>query len=181
MAVKHKDRAELEAGLAHILESPDDGGEVQMIVRRPAMNEREILEQAELHTEEGLVGDLWHIGDRNPDQQLTIMNARVIDLLAGEHKYWPLAGDQLYVDMNLSGENLPPGTRLTVGSALLEVSVKPHTGCSNFSARYGKDALTFTNGKRGRELNLRGINTRIVRSGTVKVGDRMSKLADHRG
>jgi len=176
MSVKHKHKAALEAGLEQILKSPDDNGEVQMIVRRPAVNEREILKQAELHTEQGLVGDLWHMGDADRDQQLTVMNVRVVELLAGERKYWPLAGDQLYVDMNLSGENLPPGTRLAIGGAVIEVSEKPHTGCKNFAARYGKDALTFTNNRRGRELNLRGINARIVRSGTVQVGDRLNKL-----
>ena len=133
MAVTQRDKASLEAGLAHIEAAPRDGGEILMIVRRPAMNERELLEQAELHTEQGLVGDTWHLGDKNgeqhPEMQLTLMNARVADLLAGERKYWALAGDQLYVDMDLSAENLPPGTQLHVGSAVLQVSAEPHQGC----------------------------------------------------
>ncbi len=176
MAVKHKSASELEAGLDHILASPQDNGEIRMIVRRPAVNEREIIEQAELHADEGLVGDLWALNDKDKDQQLTLMNARVADLLAGEQKYWALAGDQIYVDMDLSPENLPPGTQLQLGSAVVEVSEKPHTGCKQFAARYGADALGFTNNKRGRSLNLRGINTRIVRAGTVHTGDKVKKL-----
>ena len=90
------------------------------------------------------------------------MNARAAALVAGDRERWPLAGDQLYVDLDLSGENLPPGTRLAIGSAVVEVTDEPHTGCKKFSARFGLDALEFVNSPEGRALNLRGINTRVV-------------------
>ena len=95
------------------------------------------------------------------------MNARSTALVAGDRERWPLAGDQLYVDLDLSGEHLPPGTRLAIGTAVLEVTADPHTGCKKFSARFGLEALMFVNSPEGRALNLRGINTRIVQAGTV--------------
>jgi hypothetical protein len=181
MAVKHLDSESLQAGLVHIGESPADGGEIVMLVRRPAMNERELLEHAELHVEQGLIGDTWYLGDKNgkrhPEMQLTLINARVADLLAGGiRKYWALAGDQVYVDMDLGGANLPPGTQLQLGAAVIEVSKEPHLGCHLFGARYGQAALDLVNSEQGQALKLRGINARIIRSGSVKVGDHLHKL-----
>jgi len=180
----HRGAAELTAGLDEILRSPTARGTVELIVRRPAENEREVLDEGVLDLEEGLVGDMWSRrgsrrmpdGSANPDAQLTLMNARAADLVAGGRERWPLAGDQLYVDLDLSVENLPAGTRLSVGDAVIEVTAAPHTGCAKFSARFGSDAITFVNKSPGRELRLRGVNTRVVTPGAVRVGDAISKL-----
>lgn len=174
--------AELEAGLEHLRATPRGEGVVELIVRRPAVDEREVVEEAELDLEDGLVGDSWKARGRsggrpsNTNAQVTVMNARATALVAGDRERWPLAGDQLYVDLDLSGEHLPPGTQLEVGTAVLEVTEDPHTGCKKFSARFGLEALMFVNSPDGRALNLRGINTRIVRPGTVRVGDAIRRI-----
>jgi hypothetical protein len=174
---------QLEAGLPRILESPSDVGVVELVVRRPAEGEREILEEGVLDLEQGLVGDRWrpHVGGDGPGDdgklaQITLMNARVIDLVAGGRERWALAGDQLYVDLDLSQENLPAGTRLAVGSAVVEVTHVPHTGCSKFSARFGSAAIRFVNSSARRALRLRGMNTRVVEPGIVRPGDTIRKL-----
>jgi hypothetical protein len=175
---------QLDAGLASVLESPPDVGTVELVVRRPREGEREILDEGVLDLELGLVGDRWRraapgaygADDDGRAAQITLMNARVVDLIAGDRERWALAGDQLYVDLDLSRENLPPGTHLQVGSATLEVSDLPHTGCAKFTARFGSAATRFINGKERRELRLRGMNTRIVEPGTVRPGDSIRKL-----
>jgi len=165
---------QLEAGLDAIRESPKDGGAVAMIVRRPAVGAREVLESAELTTTDGLVGDRWGgKPGRSADCQINLMNARVVALVAGERDRWSLAGDQLFVDLDLSEANLPVGSRIAIGSAILEVTAPPHTGCSKFAARFGMDARAFVNSRR--HLRLRGINARVVRGGTIRVGDRVTK------
>src|SRR5919112_1681802 len=164
--VKHLTAAELEAGLVDIRRSPKDAGPLELIVRRPCVDEREVLAEGELHPSEGLVGDSWKErgssrtsdGSAHPEMQLNIMNARVIALVSQGRERWPLAGDQLYMDLDLSGENLPAGTRLALGEALIEVTAQPHTGCKKFVERFGLDAMRFVNSPVGRELNLRGIN-----------------------
>jgi hypothetical protein len=169
----------LEDGLAEIRRAPVEVGTVELIVRRPAEDEREVLAEAELDPVQGLVGDGWRVrgsgatedGSAHPHMQLTVMNARVTALVAQAPDRWPLAGDQLYVDLDLSVANLPPGTRLNVGSAVIEVTAEPHRGCGKFARRFGVDALRFVNSGVGRELNLRGINARIVAGGTVRTGD----------
>jgi hypothetical protein len=174
----------LEAGLARILDSPSDLGTVELVVRRPVEGERELLDEGVLDLELGLVGDRWRparatdygAGDDGRAAQITLMNARVIDLVAGDRERWALAGDQLYVDLDLRVENLPPGTHLEVGSAVLEVSDLPHTGCAKFTARFGSAATRFVNAKPNRDLRLRGMNTRIVTPGTVRPGDAIRKL-----
>ena len=184
-AMKHLSAAELEAGLENILQSPEDNGNVKMIVCRPEVDQRKVLEQGELDVNKGLVGDTWwsrgSSGTRdqsaNPEMQINIMNARVIALLATSEERWPLAGDQLYVDLDLSQENLPPGTRLEFGTAVVEVSKVPHLGCKKFVARFGLDAMKFVNSGRGRQLNLRGINTKIVKSGVVRHEDTVRKVS----
>ena len=182
--IEHLIREELEAGLDQIRRAPQDKGVLEMIVRRPRTNEREVLQEGELTLQDGLVGDNWRTrgnpntadGSAHPDMQLNIMNARVIALLAQDKERWQLAGDQLYIDLDLSTENLPPGSRLAVGSAVIEVTAEPHTGCQKFVQRFGVDAMKFVNSPLGRQLNLRGINARVVRGGPIRVGDRVTKL-----
>jgi len=182
--MEHLGPAELEAGLDHVRESPPDGGVVELIVRRPTVDQREVLAVATLDTGAGLVGDNWRArgntgtadGSAHPGRQLTMMNSRAALLVAQHPGRRMLAGDQLYVDLDLSPANLPAGTRLAVGSAVIEVSEEPHLGCSKFAARFGKDAWRFVNSRVGRGLRLRGLNARILASGTVRPGDRVSKL-----
>jgi len=155
-----------------------------LIVCRPAEDERESLEQGTLTLEEGLVGDNWKTrgssstvdGDASLDAQLTIMNARMIELIAGEHGNWPPAGDQLFLDMDLSDENLPPGTGLSLGTAVLEITPEPHNGCKKFANRYGVDAVKFVNTPLGKQLHLRGIYAKVVQAGEIRVGDLAVKL-----
>jgi MOSC domain-containing protein YiiM len=170
------DLSTLEAGLDEIRQSPTDVGQVKLIVRRPAEDERETLSDARLDTTVGLVGDGWPHGVADPDRQVTVMNARVVALLAQSPERWSLAGDQLYVDLDLSADNLPPGSRLEVGSAVLEVTAAPHRGCKKFAARFGLDSLRLVNSTVGYALNLRGINTRVVQTGVVQAGDVIRKL-----
>jgi hypothetical protein len=178
--VEPLDIAALETGLDHVRESPPDDGVVELIVRRPAVDEREALAVGTLDMDAGLVGDTWRVrGSRPPDPgaQLTVMNVRAALLVAQHPDRRMLAGDQLYVDLDLSPANLPAGTRLAVGSAVIEVSEKPHLGCAKFAARFGKDAWRFVNSRVGRELRLRGLNARIVAAGTVRPGDAIRKLS----
>jgi MOSC domain-containing protein YiiM len=175
--MEHRSANELAAGLDEILRSPAAEGTVELIVRRPAEDEREVLDEGLLDLDEGLVGDRWHRrATPNRDTQLTLMNARTIDLIAGSRERWPLAGDQLYVDLDLRFENLPAGTQLAVGDAVIEVTAEPHTGCAKFSARFGTAAVTFVNKPPGRGLRLRGVNTRIVTPGAIRIGDAITKL-----
>jgi MOSC domain-containing protein YiiM len=182
--ITHLLRTELEAGLDHIRQSPRDRGVLIMIVQRPQEDERQLIQEAELSLSDGLVGDSWksrgsrHMPDRsaNPEAQITVMNARIIALIAQTKERWPLAGDQLYVDMDLSEDNLPPGTRLAIGSAVIEVTAVPHTGCKKFSSRFGVEAMKFVNSPEGKQLHLRGINTRVIQAGTIRTGDTVTKL-----
>jgi MOSC domain-containing protein YiiM len=173
---------DLEAGLPVILAAPADTGTVELVVCRPAEGEREVLEEGVLDPEQGLVGDDWQARNArkgqpdDPDTQVTLMSARVIDLVAGSRDRWALAGDQLYVDLDLSTENLPPGTRLQVGSALLEVTAELHTGCAKFTERFGPAAIRFVNGKAGRPYRLRGMYAKVVEPGVVRPGDAIHKL-----
>lgn len=184
LTTNHLSMAELEAGLGIIRQSPSDEGLLKMIVRRPKTDEREIVNEAELNLEVGLVGDIWKVrgskatpdGSANIEAQITLMNMRAIALLAQDESRWALAGDQLYVDFDLSEANLPAGTRIAIGSAILEVSATPHTGCAKFSERFGKDALKFVNSPEGKQLHLRGINARVVQAGEIRVGDVVRKV-----
>jgi MOSC domain-containing protein YiiM len=170
---------QLLAGLEHVRAAPAHEGTVELIVRRPEAGEREVLEHGELDAELGLVGDSWSTrGSRpNPKSQVTVMSARAAALIAGEREHWPPAGDQLYVDLDLSPANLPPGTRLAIGGAVLEVTDQPHLGCGKFTQRFGEAAREFVNEPEGIALSLRGLNTRVVEGGAVRQGDAVRKLA----
>jgi len=183
--MKHLTTSELEAGLEEIGRSPKDEGVLEMIVRRPQIGEREILQRGQLDLADGLVGDSWKIrssrrtadGTPHPDMQLNVMSSRVVALVSQDRSRWHLAGDQLYVDLDLSEDNLPPGTRLAIGSAVIEVTAQPHTGCAKFVERFGLDAMQFVNSTDRKDLHLRGINARVVRAGELQVGDTVSKLS----
>ena len=181
---KYLTMPELEAGLDDIRRAPKDEGVLELIVRRPGVNDREILEEAELHQTEGLVGDSWKRrrststsdGSPNPLMQLNIMNSRVTALVAQNQDRWQLAGDQLYLDIDLSEDNTPAGTRLSLGSAVIEVTPPPHLGCQKFVARFGPDAMKFVNSPIGRQLHLRGVNARVIQGGIIRVGDVVRKI-----
>jgi MOSC domain-containing protein YiiM len=181
---KHLTRAELQAGLPRILDSPKDDGVLEAIVVRPASGERLDLQSSEISLEGGVHGDHWakgcwlstEDGRPHPDVQICIMNARCIALVAGERARWPLAGDNLFIDLALTPENLAPGQRLQIGSAMIEITAEPHLGCKKFAERYGQSAVVFVNGPKGRALRLRGIYARVVEDGRVAVGDRVVKV-----
>jgi MOSC domain-containing protein YiiM len=186
--MKPRTIAELEAGLEAIRRSPADHGRVEMIVRRPRVGQREMLNVGELDIVNGLIGDNWPTRDSSrspdraphPEKQLTIMNARVIALLEESRERWPLTGDQLFVDLDLSEANMRPGTRLQLGSAIIEITAWPHTGCHKFSERFGVNATRFVNSPVGTALRLRGLNAKVVQSGLVQVGDLVTKVeTDH--
>jgi hypothetical protein len=180
----HLTAEELQAGLDHIRCSPKDEGVLDLIVRRPTVNERELLEQAELDLLQGLVGDTWNRrrskstpdGSPNIEMQITVINSRAAALVAREKNRWQLAGDQLYIDLDLSAENLPAGTRMALGSAVIEVTAPPHLGCQKFVARFGLEAMKFVNSPLGRELRLRGIHARVVQAGQICTGDLARKI-----
>jgi hypothetical protein len=182
--VKHLTTDELLEGLASMGQSPLDAGVLELIVRRPRIGDRELVKAAELDVARGLVGDNWHErgssrtadGSAHPEMQINIMNSRVVNLVATTRERWPLAGDQFFVDLDLSASNVPPGTRLAFGAAILEVTTQPHTGCAKFVQRFGLDAMKFVNSPMGRQLQLRGINARVVQGGTVRVGDLICKI-----
>ena len=182
--IRHLSMEELEQGLDHIRQSPKDEGLLELIVRRPHVDAREVLEEGELSLLEGLVGDSWSTrgssrtsdGSPHREMQLNIMNSRVSALVAQAKDRWALAGDQLYIDMDLSAENLPGGTRLALGSAVIEISALPHTGCRKFVSRFGLDAMKFVNSALGLELRLRGLNAKVLHGGVVRVGDIVRKI-----
>jgi hypothetical protein len=181
---RHLTLDELRATLPHIRQAPADPGTLRLIVRRPAVESRETLEEGALDEPEGLVGDNWRArsssrttdGSPHPDMQITLMNVRAIGAISPDEGRWPLAGDQLFVDLDLTYPNLPPGTRLQVGDAVLEVTEQLHTGCAKFIERFGLDAMKWVNSPEGRELNLRGIYARVVTSGRIRRGDAITKV-----
>ena len=181
---RHLSLAELQAGLGSIRQSPPDRGMLKAIVIRPVSDQRESLSRCELSPELGVHGDNWALGcwmslpdgRPHPDVQVAIMNARAIELIAQDPDRWSLAGDNLYVDLDLSSDNLQPGQQLSVGTALLEITEVPHNGCRKFTDRFGADAVRFVNSDEGKRMHLRGIYARVVRSGVVNVGDVVQKV-----
>ncbi|MDH3668616.1 MAG: hypothetical protein OEN23_16955 [Paracoccaceae bacterium] len=177
---------ELNAGLDEILASPKDDGRLEAIVVRPEHGERRDLESCAISLAAGAEGDHWakgcwkttEAGKPHPDVQICIMNARCISLIAQERANWPPAGDNLFIDMDLTPGNTPPGTRLAIGGAVLEITDTPHNGCASFIERYGRDACLFVNTGEGKKLRLRGIYGRVIQDGTVTVGDRVRKIGD---
>ncbi len=185
LIARHLTTTELEAGLDEIRRAPRDEGTLELIVRRPEVDEREVLDAGELNLEMGLVGDSWITrgssrtpdGSAHPDMQLNIMNSRVTALVAQHKDRWQLAGDQLYLDLDLSEKNLPARTTFAIGAAVIEVSPQPHLGCQKFVSRFGLEAMQFVNSPLGRQLRLRGINARVVQAGVIRVGDVVRKIA----
>lgn len=182
--MEHLTLAEMEAALPWIAQAPRDAGRLEMIVRRPGVDLREVLEEGLLDLNDGLVGDTWKVrrsprsadGRAHPDMQLNLMNARVIGLLAREESRWALAGDQLYVDLDLSNENLPAWTRVAIGEAIIQITDQPHNGCRKFAARFGSDAVKFVNSPEGKRLHLRGVNAKVIRGGRIRRGDGVIRL-----
>jgi hypothetical protein len=171
------------AALDDLRAAPADVGRVAMVVRRPTTGAREVLDEGALDPLEGLVGDNWFTrrsrqtsdGSPHPGMQLNVINVRLSSLVAGDLERRALAGDQLHVDLDLSEANLPPGTRLALGSAVIEVTPEPHRGCAKFVERFGRDAMRFVNSPVGRELRLRGLNAKVIEAGTVRPGDEIRK------
>lgn len=180
----HLSTNEIEEKIAEVLESPKDNGTLEMIVRRPAENKREVIESGFLSVENGLVGDNWLTrgssrtdnGLGHPEMQLNLMNWRFANLIAGSRDRVQLAGDQLFVDLDLSPDNLPPGTRLSIGEAVIEITAVPHLGCKKFVERFGIDAMKFANSDFGRSHNLRGVNAKVVVSGNIYSRDAVAKV-----
>lgn len=178
----HRTAAELAAHLPELDASPREVGTLRTVVRRPAPGEREVLEVGHLDVAEGLVGDTWAQrgsrrtpdGSAHPDMQLNLMNHRLVQFLAQDPECEQLAGDQMFVDLDLSHEHLPAWTELHIGGpdgAVIVVTDQPHNGCGKFIARFGKDAMTFVNGPEGKPRRLRGLCARVVRPGPVRPGD----------
>lgn len=175
----------LMAGLEAIRQAPKDDGKLEMIVIRPSENARELPGTCEVHAAEGVCGDNWRQrrkkylpdGSLDPDSQIAIMSSRAIELIAGGRERWPLAGDNLMVDFDLSDENLQPGQKLEIGTALLEITAEAHNGCAKFAERFGREALKVVNSPEGKQLHLRGIYAKVVRAGSLKTGDLIRKVS----
>jgi hypothetical protein len=179
----HRPRAEIERAAAAMGSSPTENGVVEMIICRPAMYERRVLDEGMLEVARGLLGDSWESrgatstpdGRADPLRQVTMMNSRALASVAGERDRWQLAGDQLIVDLDLSMDSLPSGTRLQIGEAVAEVTEPPHTGCAKFAGRFGADALAWVSGGAGRRQRRRGMHIRVMASGIVRPGDSICK------
>jgi hypothetical protein len=181
--VQHVPFDTLAPQLDAVRAAPRDVGRIELIVRRPQLEQREVLAEAQLDTTVGLVGDTWierpssrmGNGQPHPEMQITIMNSRVIEALTQTKEQWPLAGDQFYADFDISADALPAGTQLQIGTAVVQISEQPHTGCAKFKARFGGDALHWINDGEGRALRMRGVNAWVISNGVVRVGDSITR------
>jgi MOSC domain-containing protein YiiM len=181
MELEHLTIEQIEADMPDVFASPKNRGELEAIVVRPESEKRESREAVYLSPEGGVDGDRWasskaQDGGPEPRAQVSLMNARLLKMIARDEKRMPLAGDNLVVDLDLSEANLPVGQKLTVGEVLMEVTDLPHTGCSKFAERFGTDALRYINAAERRSLRLRGLFTRVLEAGTVRVGDIAEKV-----
>jgi hypothetical protein len=181
--VEYVTQQEIDRRMSWVLESPSDHGSVSLIVVRPQTDQRDVIGQAHFSAEAGVAGDNWQHdcwkrladGRSDPNVQVAIMNARMIEVLTGDQAHWPLAGDQLFVDFDLSTTNLSPGDRLQVGDAMLEITAEPHRGCGKFKQRFGEAALQYVNSAYGDDHRLRGVYAKIIVAGKVEAGDVVSK------
>ena len=170
--------------LPRILSAPKDNGTLELIIMRPDHGQRVVPESIDVSANAGLPGDHWvrgtgyalEDGTGNPNAQICMMMASCIQAIAGDKANWPPAGDNLFIDMDLTPSNMPPGTRFVIGSAEFVVTELPHNGCQAFIDRYGRDACIFVNTGEGKKHRLRGIYARVMRDGTISVGDRVQKL-----
>ena len=169
-AARHLDLATLHERIDALPAPPRDRGHLALLVARLPDGRHDTPHAARLAPEEGLPGDRWERCDGRPESQLAVMRVDVATLLANGQAL-SLFGDNLLVDLDLSDENLPTGTRLRLGGALLEVTPEPHNGCAKFRQRFGGDALRLTAEKPRRHQHLRGIYLRVVEAGDVAVGD----------
>ena len=175
--MQHRTVAELEPHLDHLAASPKDVGRLGLVVCRPSKGTRRLLDQGVLDTGVGLVGDSWSTRTHkppHPEKQITLMNARMAALLSPDPHRQALCGDQLYVDLDLSVVNIPAGTRLEIGGAVVEVTAPAHTGCAIFVRHFGEQAMRFVNSRTGRSMRLRGANARVLTGGTVQRGDKVT-------
>lgn len=179
----YRTETEILEGFEAVRNSPSDQGLLEAIVIRPVSNERRSLQQCRLSPEGGTEGDSWAKGcwlklpdgRPHPDVQICLMNSRMIHLVAGERDRWELAGDNLFVDLNLSRENLPTGQRLQIGECVLEITAQAHNGCAKFRQRFGPSALSFVNSPTGKQFRLRGVYAKVIQAGDVRVGDQITK------
>ena len=181
--MEHRTIDELLAGLDDVRAASADAGTVELIVRRPGLGVREVLDEGELDPGVGLLGDTWNVraskrtpdGTPHPDMQLNLIGARFSGLISSDVDHRALAGDQLHLDLDLSTANLPAGTRLVLGTAVIEITAEPHRGCAKFAERFGRAAMQLVNSAEGRAQSLRGVNAKVITPGVVRPGDRVRK------
>lgn len=181
---RHLTRAELAAALPQVTAGPKDHGELKAIFVRPGPGQRLDVSSVAISSAGGLEGDHWAKGcwkslpdgSPDPDVQVFIMNARFLDLIAQERSHWASCGNSFVADMDLGADNLPVGTRLKAGSAELEITAVPGTGCEAFIEWYGRDACVFVNTGEGKKNRLRGVYARVVKDGVVRIGDTLTKI-----
>jgi hypothetical protein len=179
----HLSLEELQSHLDSIKQSPQDDGILKAIVIRPVSNERVGMESSVVTPDGGVHGDRWAKQawlnlpeeELEPKAQITVMNSRAAEVIARNRARWPLAGDNLYVDLDLSEDNLQAGQQLSIGSAVFEITPQPHNGCGKFEQRFGAEALKWVNSEEGKHHHLRGIYIKVVKAGVINVDDTITK------